>query len=236
MKKFLVSIGLSIFILPISVFAVQNGQSTNSQSGQTNTATTPASSVSATQNQAQSQAQSQTQAQANTSTMTQDQIRTQLRTELQESAPSFAPKNIVAQQHRSQVAAAVENMIMLSANLQDATIGEQIRVIARNQGRSEDIVNQSLEKAQNRSAFAKFFAGPAYSQLRNVKQQIEENQLRIQQLNQIAAQISNQADLTNLQSQIQVLEEQNTSLEEQLNQDTKGFSLFGWLSKLISGF
>ncbi len=125
---------------------------------------------------------------------------------------------------------------MLSANLQDTTIGEQIRVIARNQGESEDVVNQSLEKAQNRRAFAKFFVGPAYSQLKNVKQQIEQNQLRIQQLNQIAAQISNQADQTNLQNQIQILEKQNTDLEEQLNQDTKGFSLFGWLSKLISGF
>lgn len=231
MKKLLFSIGLVISILPGAALAVQNGQSANSQSGQANSSATAVSTVSATQNQNQSQ----TQTQASTGTMTQDQIRTQLRTELQESEPTFVPKNTVAQQHRSQVATTVENIILLSAN-QDTTIGEQIRVIARAQGAAEDSVNQSLEKAQSRTTFAKFFVGPNYNQLENVKQQIEQNWLRIQQLNQIATQISNQADQTNLQNQIQTFEKQNTNLEEQLNQDTRGFSLFGWLSRLVSGF
>jgi len=233
MKRLLFKAVLVTLVLPASAMAVQNGQSANSQSGQANSSATAVSTTTAVQSQTQSQTQTQTQ--ANTGTMTQDQIRTQLRTELQESEPAFTPKNAVAQQHRSQVAAAVENMIMLSAN-QDATIGEQIRVIARAQGAAEDSVNQSLEKAQSRTAFAKFFVGPNYSQLKDVKQQIEQNRLRIQQLNQIAAQISNQADQTNLQNQIQILEKQNTGLEEQLDQDAKGFSLFGWLSKLVSGF
>jgi len=49
-------------------------------------------------------------------------------------------------------------------------------------------------------------------------------------------QITNASEQTELASQIKILETQNTSLEEQLNQDVEGFSLFGWLSKLISGF
>lgn len=55
------------------------------------------------------------------------------------------------------------------------------------------------------------------TELKNVKQEIEQNRLRIQELNQIMAKISNQTDKTNLQNQIQILEEQNTNLTEQLN-------------------
>lgn len=234
MKKIIFTIIFSMLLLPISVLAAQNGQSDNAQSGQGNAnSTTSNSSDDSSQNQVRTETQTNN---PDFGTMTQEQIRTELNTEIQESKPSFTPQNTTNQQHMNQVAAAIENIIMLSANISDTTIGEQVRIIARNQGESEDVVNQSLEKAQNRSAFAKFFIGPNYKELKTVKQEMEQNRLRIQELNQIMSNISNQGDQTNLQNQIQVLEEQNTSLEEQLNKNIQGFSLFGWLSKLMNNF
>jgi hypothetical protein len=58
---------------------------------------------------------------------------------------------------------------------------------------------------------------------KNVQQVIEQNQLRIQELKQIAAQISNTGLQDQLNNQIQQLEQQNTNLQNQLNQETQTF-------------
>ena len=240
MKKTIYVSLLSMFIVPLSVSAAQNGQSVNAQSGQANSNNaTATSTIETTQNRNQNQAE--TQAQTNNpevGTMTQEQTRTELQTELQKSQSTYAPTQQRTQTRLSAVSQAVENLVTLASRLytQNQSLSVQIRTNAQEQIRAEDKINQSLDKAESRTGFAKFFIGPNYKQLKTVKQEMEQNRLRIQQLNQIMSQITNASDQTELSNQIQILEAQNTSLEEQLNQDTKGFFLFGWLSKLISGF
>ena len=165
-----------------------------------------------------------------TGTMTEEQ------TQLNNATSSYAPQNQTTQQHVAQVQSTVQNMIQLSYRLNNENIGSQIRTMAQNQIKSEDTANQALEKAQTRSNFAKFFIGANYTQLKTVKQEMEQNQLRIQEFQQICNQISNSADQTELQNQIQILEEQNTALQNQLDSEESGFSLFGWLIRLINHY
>ncbi len=238
MKKIIYISLLSIILVPLSVLAAQNGESANAQSGQSNSNNTTASATaSATQNQNRTETQAQTN-NPDVGTMTQEQIRTELQTELQKSQSTYAPTQQMTQTRLSAVSQVVENLVTLASRLytQNQSLSVQIRTTAQEQIKAEDRVNQSLDKAESRTGFAKFFIGPNYKQLKTVKQEMEQNRLRIQQLNQIMSQITNTSDQTELASQIKILEAQNTNLEEQLNQDTKGFSLFGWLSKLISGF
>jgi hypothetical protein len=171
-----------------------------------------------------------------TGTMTEEQQRDEEQTQLNNATSSYAPQNQATQQHVAQVQSTVQNMIQLSYRLNNENLGSQIRTMAQEQIKSEDTANQALEKAQTRSNFAKFFIGANYTQLKTIKQEMEQNQLRIQELQQICNQISNSADQTELQNQIQILEEQNTSLQNQLDSEESGFSLFGWLMRLINHY
>jgi tRNA A37 methylthiotransferase MiaB len=63
---------------------------------------------------------------------------------------------------------------------------------------------------------------------------MEQNQLRIQQLQELQNQIANQAEETQIQELIQALVEQNTALEDKIQAEEQVGSVFGWLLKLFS--
>jgi len=235
-KIIVFAIALALVILPLHALAAdQDSNQGNQQQGQSTSQPSPQISSQGSNGQNREETQTQTN-NPDTGVMTQEQERTELQVELQESKPSYTPRSQMAQQHMSQVALAVENMIKLASRLGYSGTGDQIRVIARSQGESEDNVNQALDKAQTRSRFAKFFVGPNYKELKEAKQEIEQNRLRIQELNQIMSQISNETDKTELANQIEILEQQNTVLQNNLDEVTSGFSLFGWLSKIVNKY
>ena len=219
LKHFCIGVGLmSLTMMPITALAVSEN---------------------ATQDQTQSQTETQVQTNnPDVGTMTQEQARAELQTELQKSESTYSPEGQAAQIRLNAVSQAVQNMLIIASRVatQNTSLSNQIQTTAQAQIQTQDRVNQSLDKAESRSGFTKFFIGPNYKQLKAAKQEIEQNQLRIRELNQIMSQITNTSDRTELENQIRILESQNTALSEQLNQDVKGFSLFGWLSKLINKF
>jgi len=75
--------------------------------------------------------------------------------------------------------------------------------------------------------------GPDYGAIKNLKQQMEQNRLRIQLLTELQNQVINQADEIQLEEAIQALIDQNISLEEQLQTEEQIGSIFGWLIKLF---
>ncbi|MDD3774058.1 MAG: hypothetical protein PHW50_02140, partial [Patescibacteria group bacterium] len=119
-----------------------------------------------------------------------------------------------------------------SYSIENSDTGTQIRAIAKAQGEAENKANQAIDDSK-RSAVGQLFLGPKYQQLREAKQVMEQNRVRVQELQKIMAQISNQADKTQLQTQINTLEIQNIALENQLESETNKFSFLGWLFSLI---
>ena len=63
---------------------------------------------------------------------------------------------------------------------------------------------------------------------------MEQNRLRIQALTELQNEVVNQADETQLETAIQALIDQNTSLEEQIAAEQGTRSLLGWLIRLFS--
>lgn len=255
MKNFLFLVLVVVLLSPSLVLAANNGagqgNSTGSGNGQSGVMT-PVPSMSAsiqTQTKTQNAGEEkqnpiQTKEQTNTSNggtstpspvMSTTQTKAQTKTQIQ---TNYSPKSEMATQRMSVVAQTVQSMLMVADRNTgtNSGIGEQIRLVAQTQVQSQDLVNQKLDQAENRSTFAKFFIGANYSALKSVKQEVQQNQLRIQLLNELALTLTNAADQTELQNQIQVLEEQNTSLENQLKLDIQGFSLFGWLSKIVNKY
>ena len=138
----------------------------------------------------------------------------------------------VAQQRRSQVANAVQEMLQVAER--NGGIGQQVKTIAQTQTQNQEKLEASLQKVQSRSGFAKFFVGPNYGEINNAKKILEQNREQIKQLNQIKTQLSNQGDQQTLTQQIQTLEQANLEIENSLGTAQKGFSLFGWMFKLFS--
>lgn len=136
------------------------------------------------------------------------------------------------EQRRSQVANAVQAILQIADR--NGGIGQQVRIIAQNQNQNQEILEKNIEKVQSRSGLAKFFIGPNYGEIKNTQNILEQNREKIRQLNQIRIQLSNESDQQQLTEQIRILEQTNQEIEALLAGAQKGFSLFGWLNKIIS--
>jgi len=214
----------AIFAFGTLAFAASsngNGQSTTNSNGNS-------ASSSAITNQNQVQVQTN-----NPGTGTQTQTQTQLEERIQESKSEYSPRNEQAQTRMSEVALAAENLIRVAENVQNQGIGDQIRNIARTQSENQDKINQSVDKAENRSSLAKFFIGTNFSEIKNIQTIMEQNRNQIQELEKIQSQVENQADQLKIANQVIVLQNQQLKLRDQLKNISSGFSLFGWLNRWI---
>jgi len=223
MKNKILMFGLLTLVFAVSVTAYAVGQNTGS----------------GTSNQVQTANQGEdTQIQVKTTEQTQQQAQQKLQ-DGSEASNQVKNQNQVqsqnasttAVQRRSQVASAVQEMLQVADR--NGGIGQQVRTIAQAQNQNQEKLEASLDKVQNRSSFAKFFVGPNYGEINNAEKLLEQNRARIQELNQIKNQLlySDQQVIT---EQIQLLEQANLQIQNQLNNAGKGFSLLGWMFRLLS--
>jgi len=145
---------------------------------------------------------------------------------------SANPRSQVAREHMSEVAKQVE--ILLASPDRKGGIGEQVREIAQEQHQAQATISGQLLQLDNRGGIIKTLLGPDYKAIKSMQQLIAQNQLRIQQLEQLKAQVTNTADATQLQETIDALVQQNTSLQSQVKAEQNTKSLFGWLFKLFN--
>jgi len=191
-----------------------------------------------TQNSEQVQSRTGSQAGTGNQVQNQNQIKNQgetnqIRTNEQSGKQNESrPGSAVAEQRRSKVANAVQEMLRIAER--NGGIGQQVRIIAQTQNQNQEKLEASLQKVQNRSGFVKFFIGPDYSGINNAREILEQNKEQIKQLNQIKNQLINQGDAQKLMQQIQTLEKANLEIENSLELAQKGFSLFGWMFRFFS--
>ena len=129
---------------------------------------------------------------------------------------------------------------IVSANIKQVKNNEVLKIlnnklkeIVKDKNQSSQEVLESIEKIESRNIFLKFLIGPNYNGIENLKQEVEKNKTRIQNLSQIINQLENEGEKSLIQEQIQLLEEENTKLQEMIQQEEETFSLFGWLVKLF---
>ena len=112
-------------------------------------------------------------------------------------------------------------------------VGNKVKTIAQEQAQTQTQIQTQLNKLESKSGLMKKLFGSDYQVIKNLKQQREQNQLRIQQLEQLQTQIVNQADQIQIEEAVQVLIEQNTVLADQIQAEEQAGSLFGWLVRLF---
>ena len=133
---------------------------------------------------------------------------------------------------RSAVANAVRELLEIADR--SGGIGEQIREIAREHSQDEEEAEEALEEASERGKVAKFFIGPNYKQLEKVKEKLEEHNKRFAELEQLQAKLESKADAQAVAEQLRIMEQSRDELREEMETTEKGFSLFGWLNRLLS--
>lgn len=217
-------IALTLSVIP--VLAVKNneiGQQNQQQNQQRNQVySSPAGNMIQNQNQVQTQNQG-------------EDSNLQVNTQEQENLSAGQGKGL---QNRSQNA--IENMSDTARQVQQLLqvgavggIGDQVREIAREQNQAQNQIQSELNKLQSKGKFARLLTGTDYKAVKNLKQQLVQNQLRITQLENLQNQLSNQGDITMVQETIQAIIQENTSLQERITEEEQAKSIFGWLFRLF---
>ena len=176
------------------------------------------------QNQNQNQVETQNQGesdQLNVNTQEQEQEGEETET----NKPNSRSQN--ARDHMSSVSVYVEELLAMPDR--QGGIGQQVRVIAQEQNQVQQQIGDELTTLENKSTLRKRLFGTDYKAVRNLEGLIEQNQLRIQQLEHLQIQTQNQSEQVQIQAAIEALIQQNTALQEQVQAELNYKSLFGWL-------
>ena len=113
-------------------------------------------------------------------------------------------------------------------------IGEQVRQVAQEQKEAQEGIKTELGKIDDRSKLMKSLIGPNYQALKNMQKQMEQNQSRIKELEQLMSKLTNQSEITMVQETIKALTDQNVSLQDRIALEEQSRSLLGWLFKLFA--
>ena len=134
------------------------------------------------------------------------------------------------EEHMSVVAEKVQELQQMRGG---GGLGEQVRQIAQQQSTAQDTIKQNVDKLNSRSDLKKFILGSDYTAIKNLKNQLTANQLRITQLEELKTQLINQDEAIIIQSTIETLIQQNTIVENQIKTEEGTISMFGWLFRLF---
>jgi len=146
-------------------------------------------------------------------------------------------RSAVAREKMSAVAKGVEELL---AEREEAGvkggIGQEVRLIAQEQKEAQIAMGVEEDKLASRSGLMKKLFGPDYKAIRNLNRQMERNQLRIEQLEQLQTQMTDEDDQEQVQGVVQALVDQNTALQEQIGTEEEAGSVFGWLFKWFANW
>ena len=111
-------------------------------------------------------------------------------------------------------------------------IGPQISAIANQFNNSVQATIRLEERIQNRSGFARFFTGGDNEAGQQLEQETNQNQLRLQQIEQLKEQCPCDEETRILmQEQIKLMQNETTRLQLLAQNEQKSKGLFGWLWK-----
>lgn len=138
---------------------------------------------------------------------------------------------VTAQAHRSAVATFVQGLLMVADR--EGGIGQEVKAIAQQQNDVKDKVADEITAVESRSKIKTFFLGSDYKNLGDLRSQMVQARNRIDQLKRLAAKADNDQDKAALETQIQVLEQEQVKIDSFITQNENQFSLFGWAVKLF---
>ena len=214
--KFILTVVLLGFAFPTGVLAVGN-QVQNQNQVQVQNQGEVTQLNTATQEQERSEF-----GPADGSNATTQATKTQTRASWDDSAPAYM----------NQVYQKMQQLATGSASMRG--VGPQVQKMAQEQAQAQEEIQSQLKKLDSRSGLVKKLFGQNRGAVEGLRQQIEQNRVRIRQMQEVKNQVYNQADQVQLQEAIQLMENQNTSLQNRLSLEEGEVGLFGWFFNLFN--
>ena len=137
-----------------------------------------------------------------------------------------------AESHRSIVATFVQSLLDVADR--EGGIGEQVRVIARQQNEQKEQAADEIEAVESRNKIKTFLLGSDYKNLGALRSNMVQTRNQIEQLNRLIVKAENDEDKAQLQTQLQALGQEQAKIDDFITQNESKFSLFGWAIKLFS--
>jgi len=128
---------------------------------------------------------------------------------------------------------AIQNLNRVAERNNNPEIGEQVRSMVQNHEKAQTRTKTALQQMSQRNKAVKFMIGPDYKNAGQVRKDVVGLRNDIKKLEQIKEK-SLPADVEDVQGAIDELQVESDELESQLTEQLSGFSLFGWLAKLLA--
>lgn len=170
--------------------------------------------------------------QVQTQTQTQTQVQNEVKAKEKNKENNKENKGkFNAESHRSVVATFVQSLLGVADR--EGGIGQEVRVIAQQQNETKNRASDLINAVESRNKIKEFFIGTSYKNLGELRSQMVQSRNQIDQLKRLAEKAENEGDKTELQNQIQLLEQEQASINNFITQNENQFSLFGWAVKLF---
>jgi len=127
---------------------------------------------------------------------------------------------------------AIQNLNRVAERNNNPEVGEQIRSMVQNHKRVQTRTKTVLQQMNQRNKAVRFLFGPDYKNAGQVRSDIVDLRNDIKKLEKIKED-SLPADVADVQGAVDNLQAEADELEAQLEEQLSGFSLFGWLAKLL---
>lgn len=133
----------------------------------------------------------------------------------------------------SGIETATQNLNRVTNRNNNPETGQQIRSMVQNHQKVQERTKTALHQMDQRNQAIKFLLGPDYRNAGQVRSDVVGLRNDIRKLEQIKDK-SLPTDVEDIQGAIDELQVEADGLETQLEEQLSGFSLFGWLAKLLA--
>lgn len=140
-------------------------------------------------------------------------------------------RSSVARSNMSDVSRAVEDF--LATGNKTGVIGQKVSDIAKQQEQAQLGMESAMKKIESRQGILRALIGHNAKAIDQMNQYMEQNQLRIQELQELMTQTQNRGEVTQLQVMVDAMIAQNTALKNMLQAEKADNGMFGWVMKLF---
>lgn len=183
------------------------------------------------QNQSQDEIQQREQVRARTT----NELRTMIQEKQQEmnqEVQSFGEKQQKVYQNQNEVRLAVHSLLAMEDLV--GGIGPQVSQIAKDFDNSVQATIQAEEIIQNRNMIVRFFSGGDQEAAGEIEREVNQNNLRVQQLKQLREQCDCDEEIKNMfQEQIQNMEQEQNRLQQLAEKEKQAKGIWGWIKSLF---
>ncbi|MBU1127090.1 MAG: hypothetical protein ABIH88_00925 [Patescibacteria group bacterium] len=131
-----------------------------------------------------------------------------------------------AREHMSIVAQKAEEFL---AEEREGGIGEKIREVAQNQIQIQEKVGEQFQKLEQRTGFLRRILGPSRKAIKNLNQQMQENQLQIRKLEEAKQEALRLSEKALIQGMIEGLNETNDFIYQEIAEEERIPGIIGMI-------